>query len=182
MSPILGILTSSRPGAANSYESIATTTVGSGGTAAITFSSIPSTYQHLQIRAFYTNSGGILDDANWTFNGDTTAGNYYAFHQLRGNGASVTGVGVGSGTSALSPYGANTTIFTTAVVDLLDYSNANKYKTGRSLVGYDFNGSGDIFVRSSLWMSTAAINSVTITANTGTFVQYSSFALYGIKG
>lgn len=32
------------------YDSIATTTVGAGGAASITFSSIPSTYQHLQIR------------------------------------------------------------------------------------------------------------------------------------
>ena len=183
MAPILGILASANyPRVTSSYESIATTTVGSGGASSVTFSSIPSTYTHLQIRAFYTNSGGALDDANWTFNGDTTVGNYYAFHQLRGNGASATAAAVGSGYSALSPYNASTTIFSAAIVDLLDYTNTNKYKTGRSLSGADLNGSGNVIYRSSLWMSTAAINSITITANTGTFVQYSSFALYGIKG
>ena len=34
----------------NSYESIATVTVGAGGTSTITFSSIPTGYTHLQIR------------------------------------------------------------------------------------------------------------------------------------
>ena len=39
-----------------SYESIATTTVGSGGASSITFSSIPATYAHLQIRGIFKPS------------------------------------------------------------------------------------------------------------------------------
>ena len=35
----------------SSYESIATVSVGSGGQSSIVFSSIPSTYKHLQLRA-----------------------------------------------------------------------------------------------------------------------------------
>jgi N-methylhydantoinase A/oxoprolinase/acetone carboxylase beta subunit len=45
--PILGIIASSKLSAVGDFESIATVTVG--GTS-ITFSSIPSTYTHLQIR------------------------------------------------------------------------------------------------------------------------------------
>jgi len=50
MSPILGILASQNyPRINGAYESIATTTV-STSVSSITFSSIPATYTHLQLR------------------------------------------------------------------------------------------------------------------------------------
>jgi hypothetical protein len=56
MTPILGILASGMSGnlwaPGKDFDSIATTTVGAGGASTITFSSIPSTYRHLQIRLF----------------------------------------------------------------------------------------------------------------------------------
>jgi hypothetical protein len=65
-------------------------------------------------------------------------------------------------------------------MDILDYANTNKFKTTRTLEGYDANGSGNVSLTSGLWQSTSAINSITITA-VGTFNQYSQFALYGVK-
>ena len=58
--PILGIIASSKAVAVpNSYESIATVTVGSGGTSEINFTSIPATYTHLQLRIITgSNPGG----------------------------------------------------------------------------------------------------------------------------
>ena len=49
--PILGIIASSQQGGISStaYESIATVTLGSAAST-INFSSIPSRYQHLQLR------------------------------------------------------------------------------------------------------------------------------------
>ena len=42
------------------YDSIATVVVGSGGASSITFSSVPSTYKHLQIRFIARNDvGGV---------------------------------------------------------------------------------------------------------------------------
>jgi hypothetical protein len=58
----------------NYYQSIQTITVGSGGLATASFTSIPQTYKHLQIRGFFNQGGG-----NWintTYNSDTTAGAY----------------------------------------------------------------------------------------------------------
>jgi hypothetical protein len=183
--PILGIIASqnyTRVTDTGAMFPIGFVTVGSAGTASVTFSSIPATYTHLQVRAFYTNSGGTLDDAKWKFNNDTTLANYVQYHQLRGNGAAASAASSLGDYPNLSTYGASTTNFSTAIVDMLDYANTNKYKTFRSLSGHDLNGSGNILYRSALWMSTNAINEFTITANSGTFVQYSSFALYGIKG
>jgi hypothetical protein len=64
---------------------------------------------------------------------------------------------------------------------VLDYGNTNKNKTVKTLAGYDGNGSGEIWFTSTLWNNTNAITSMTISSNFN-FTQYSSFALYGIKG
>ena len=187
--PILGIIASAITGnlVTNSYESIATTTVGSGGTATITFSSIPATYTHLQIRqiARTTVATSVQTGNGIRFNSDTASN--YAIHQLFGDGSSANASAIvpdsyifysaNTGTSA----GAN--IFGVAVIDILDYANTNKFKTVRTLAGADLNGSGSIYSRSGLWRSTSAISTITIDCrDSGVFTEYSSFALYGIKG
>jgi hypothetical protein len=77
--------------------------------------------------------------------------------------------------------GMTNTQFSAAVVDILDYNNINKNKTIRSLNGRDNNGSGDIYLTSGLWNNTSAIDSITIVAPSATFIEYSQFALYGVK-
>lgn len=173
------------PPVTNSYESIATVTVGSGGGNSISFTSIPSTYKHLQIRAFLAANNGYIADTNWTINGDTNSGNYYGFHQLTGDGSSASAQAYnGSGRLNPMPVGNDGFAFTGAVVDILDYASTTKNKTFRSLVGFDNNGTGAIRLRSSLYFPSTitAISSITIAQSVGDFKQYSSFALYGIKG
>lgn len=179
---LIGIIGSSGGGAAGGdYESIATVTVGSGGSASISFSSIPSTYQHLQLRYTDTTSTAY-QNLIFRLNGDT--GSNYAWHRLLGDGSAA-----GSDTDSPSKTefrigrsGYNSTSPAAGVLDLLDYANVNKYKTARSLYGTDGNGGGAIFLGSALWMSTSAVSSITITSAAGDFSQYSQFALYGIKG
>jgi hypothetical protein len=159
-----------------SFESIASVDVGAGGSSTITFSSIPSTYTHLQIRmtSLQTNatSGGTM-----SFNSDTTTSNYY-YHYLLGNGSAAS---AGAGQDRpYAPWNSGSSSGPGAtIVDILDYSNTNKYKTLRALNGYDLNGSGAILLTSNLWSNTAAISTITITS--AGFLQYSSFALYGVN-
>jgi len=153
--------------------------VGSGGTSTVTFSSIPATYKHLQLRVLFQ-----LSSANWinvAFNSDTTNTNYYA-HDLRGDGSSATSSAPGNQRLLLLQNVATASnTFGSGVVDILDYASTTKNKTVRTLQGYDANGSGNLDFNSLLWMNnTTAINSITFTAST--IQQYSSFALYGIKG
>jgi hypothetical protein len=187
MSPILGILASQNyPRINGAYESIATTTLGSSASS-VTFSSIPATYTHLQVRALARTdrTPTAYDYPVMRFNSDT--GSNYGIHYLEGDGSSAIS---GGSTSLSSIYlneitsnGASASIFGTFIVDILDYTNTNKYTTTRVLGGYDKNGSGLMTYRSGLWLNTAAITTLTITPLTGpNFVQYSSFALYGIKG
>jgi hypothetical protein len=173
------------PVAPTSYESIATA-VGTGSAGTITFSSIPSTYKHLQIRALvkdtYTASDGA-QDAWIQFNGDTASN--YSYHRIRGNGTAASSSGVGTNTvmgeNICLTYGT-TTNYGVSVVDILDYANTSKYKTVRSLNGGDLNGSGFIKLASGCWRSTSAITSITFGGYITAFTTGTQFALYGIKG
>jgi len=186
MTPMLGIMASSISGSkavTNSYESIATAT-GTGSSGVITFSSIPSTYKHLEIRAIGRNTGASNEAIYLRFNGDTGAN--YSLHFLRGNGTDVVASAqinynqAGLYWAMGMPFASNT--FGPNVTSILDYADTNKYKTIRALDGFDGNGSGAIEIISGLWRSTSAITSITLTANSGvSFTQYTQFALYGIK-
>ena len=191
MSPILGILASSRLVSTNSYESIATTTLSSSQTT-ITFSSIPSTYKHLQIRSIARANTGNAGPGIYyvAFNGDTTYTNYFG-HEIYGTGATAASGFMASSTNALGVptalYSGSTALASTfgaGVVDILDYTNTNKNKTVRTLTGADYNGSGGfIEFISGAWLSTASVTSISITAfSSVSFLANSQFALYGIKG
>ena len=186
--PILGIIASQNyPRVTNSYESIATVTVGSGGSATVTFSSIPATYTHLQIRgigrSLEANTG--LDIIYMRFNSDS--GSNYSWHQLFGSGS---GVSAAAGTSSsfmrsglLTLNSEPADIFGDSVIDILDYANTNKYKTIRSLSGGEYNNTrGGICLFSGSWRNTNAVTTVTLQPSVANFAQYTQFALYGIKG
>lgn len=166
-----------------SYDAIGVVDVGSGGQSTVDFTSIPGTYKHLQVRGI-ANNGETSGYNNQLlrFNGDT--GSNYAVHYVAGNGSSASASGSSSGTRINDIFRippTSTGHFGGFVIDVLDYANTNKFKTVRSLNGGDSNGSGWVGLHSGLWMSTAAITSMTFISSSGNFGQYSSFALYGIK-
>lgn len=166
-------------GVATDYESIATVSVGSGGTSAVEFTGIVGTYSHLQIRGLAKGGEATYSQFKIQFNSDTGAN--YSTHALYGTGTTAGAEGF-SGYSFGAFYSGSTTNFGALVIDVLDYANTNKYKTVRTLAGVDGNGSGIIDLASAGWRNTNAVTSVKITtAGTGTIAQYSNFALYGIK-
>lgn len=181
---IFGILESQGIAAQGDFESIAT--ANPSGTTTVTFSNIPQTYQHLQIRyiARDNNSGVLQGQSIRVGNGSADSGANYALHRLRGDGSSATAQAV-TGTNAGdiiwmgNTAGSNT--FGAGVIDILDYRDTNKFKTFRSLMGTENNGDGSMWFGSSLWRSTSAINYIEITS-TANFISGSRFALYGIKG
>ena len=151
----------------------------------ITFNSIPSTYTHLQIRGIAftddtVNSGLGNIRLSAFFNSDTTTSNYYN-HGLSGDGTATAYsdtnakfAGNGVRNSMIAP-GSN-------VIDILDYASTSKYKTVRTLSGVQNNDAYQLIrLISGLWMNTAAISSIQLVPESGSFKQYSSFALYGVK-
>ena len=196
MSPILGIIASQNyPRITSSYESITTTTLGSSQQT-ITFSSIPSTYKHLQIRCFAKGTGSAGEDrfsAEMRFNGDTSSN--YASHVLGGNGSAAFAASSTSATRIITAgrswipdsWSGYDYMWGVAIMDILDYGSTTKAKTLRTLAGYNSNTTGttgnNINLTSGLWFKTPeAITSIDIICDQGqSFISGSTFALYGIR-
>jgi hypothetical protein len=185
--PILGTVASQFAGKPfTSFESIETVRVGSGGIGSVTFSSIPDTYSHLQLRfsVIYSSSGNT--PLFLRFNSDT--GSNYSRHYL---GASVTTKvsGGNANQSDMDIYGyqvgSDTVNPTVGIVDILEYKNTNIYKTIKTLAGCAASlgtDDGEINFNSNNWRSTSAITSITVDGENFDFAQHSYFGLYGIKG
>lgn len=187
MTPILGIWASSTTSSKqNSYESIATGITTAGGF--IDFNSIPQTYTHLQIRingaSAYSPGSGNLDC--WVgLNNQTTAPTAGYTHRLYGDGTNAS-ASSSSQTDLLNtgwlPFGFGASYTGALIIDILDYANTNKFKTIRSLGGYDANGSGYISLVSGYSNITAAVSQIRVATNSGGYTAGTSIALYGIKG
>ena len=162
---------------------IATVTIGAGGSSYAEFTSIPSNYEHLQVRGFArsTAAGSGTESFMVRFNSDT--GTNYSGHILYGTGTAVGATGTANLTAFsvwdMPRAGELTNTFGVMIMDVLDYSNTNKYKTARLLGGMDTNGYATL--SSGSWRSTSAIDTIRVYPSGGNFAQYSSFALYGIK-
>jgi hypothetical protein len=186
------MLVGNAPYSPPSFESIATVTAA-GGEANLIFSSIPSTYKHLQIRGLARNtySGAGQLSLRIYFNTiNTPSSTSYADHYLIGNGSTVSSVGAsvaanfivqssqGNDADLANAYGAS-------IIDIQDYASTAKNKTVRYIAGYNMNTSSTdntISLGSGLWVSTSAITQITIQNAVVSFKAGSTFALYGIKG
>jgi hypothetical protein len=164
------------------YELIASA-FGTGSSGVITFSSIPATYKHLQIRYTAKNSS-TATDINLTFNGITSGS--YIRHRLFGNGSVMDSNS--SSTSATSIQlteamaSSTTTALTSAgVIDILDYVSSTKNTTIQARYGQSTNLNRIYSVTGALF-NTASITSITLTASANNYANISRFSLYGIKG
>lgn len=169
-----------------SYESIATVTVGSGGSSEVEFTSIPGTYKHLQIRFVGRTNTGSDSAVHVRFNSDS--GSNYSRHRLYGENSTVGQDGSANNTElTLGKVTNATNIVGAAIIDILEYANTNIYKTARCLAGLDRSTSGGIvLLAGGNWRNTNAITSIMLRPDNfgsgGAWAQYSQFALYGIKG
>lgn len=186
--PILGIIASSTrqgllPVYTNDYESIATQTLVATSSS-ISFTSIPSTYKALQIRAI--NAGDTNTNVRLRLNNDT--GSNYTFQGLQGGpGYGTAAYGTGSaGTNQTSmlifdQQLNNNTYYNPVILDIVDYTSTNKYKTVRCFSGVNDNTNGFVYLFGGVWYSTAAISTITIFPFSGNFYAGTTYALYGTK-
>jgi hypothetical protein len=163
--------------AGNTYTQIASTTLGTAASS-VTFSSIPSTYTDLVLISSVYKTGGSGQSGVFQLNGDTATN--YSFTYLNGNGTSAT-----SGRATSQTYGSfdlwgqsmSDTTFEAHALNFQNYSNTTTYKT----ILYRGNAVNKGLEQGvNLWRSTAAINSILLFLNAGSFVAGSTFNLYGI--
>lgn len=183
LNSIVALLESGAGGAGGSFESIATSTPTSGSS--VTFSSIPSTYKHLQIR--YSIITAAYSDIRLRFNGDT--GSNYPSHVLWGRDNGTVGAEGYTATSSALIYsnnieGTTNTFPNVGIIDIIDYASTTKNKTIRTFAGSEnnnlINPRSMVQLTSGAWLSTTAANSVTIIS--GTYATGTTISLYGIKG
>jgi len=159
--------------------------------ATVTFSSIPSTYKHLQIRGIAKDTNTASDQTlsmDVRFNSDTGAN--YAYHYLEGNGTSATASGATSQTkitingSTLRETSASST-FAVSLLDIHNYASTTQNKTLRYFSGMDKNTgttASKTTIGSGLWLNTSAITTITLIAPITAFKAGTTFALYGMVG
>lgn len=165
---------------------IASITVGAGG-GTPTFTNIPQTFKHLQIRIY--GRGLMAGNAqsnlytNWYQSG--SAPSTFSSHRIQADGSSVVSAGntglayVFCGTMfPAATAGAN--VFGAAIIDILDYTSTTKFKTVRVLGGNDRNGSGTVVMSSGMIQTLNPINFGYVDTE-GTFAQYTRVDLYGIS-
>jgi hypothetical protein len=158
---------------ANTYVAIATVTVGAGGAADISFSSIPATYTDLVV--LLSARPSALDDLYVKFNGSTSS---ITNRTLRGNGTSASS---STNDSWGIPQVVLGSTFTNAQFYFPNYTSSN-YKSVSSEHVSEANGTTAYMqMTAGLWSNTAAITSLTFYLSTATFAQYSTATLYGIK-
>ena len=186
MAPILGIYASQISGhlfaPSGAYDSIATVNFATAA-AGFDFQNIPQTYKHLEIRFMaYSTLSASVDNLALYANNDTSS--IYSTHSLYGDGASTSAYALASGARIYLPslLSANTTAqYTVGVIQILDYASTSKFKTTRTLHGYDANGSGIVGLSSGSFQSTGAITRFS-GGTSANIAAGSTFALYGIKG
>jgi hypothetical protein len=162
------------------YTLIASNTVGSGGTASITFSSIPSTYTDLVLLMSLRQSGAG-NNVRYSINGTTTG---YSERLLYGSGSSAGSIS-GSTTYFEFVYtngsGETANSFGNLQVYIPNYAGSQNKSISVDSV-YENNSAGATqALTAQLWSNTAAITSMTITPSTTNWLQYSTAYLYGIK-
>lgn len=170
------------------YEAIATAVVDSSNASSITFSNIPQNYKHLEIRYLgkCTQTGSGYSVMQIRFNGDS--GTNYSGHELVGDGSSATSGGAGTDSASSQAqiqirWGQTSAQFSVGIINILDYTSTTKNKTLRALSGWDNNGSGYVQLGSGSWQnSSTAITQIDILPKHNSIIQYSHFALYGLRG
>jgi hypothetical protein len=169
----------------NTYSLIASSTVGSGGTTTVDFSSIPSTYTDLCLKFSVRTTRTSFDADNVFIRFNNDSGSNYLTIMVYGNGS--TAASTSSGTTTEIPWGyasdANNTANTFGNGEwyIPNYAGSTYKSTSNDSVSENNATFAFAALSAGLWSSTSAINRITATSGSGTMVQYSTFYLYGIK-
>jgi hypothetical protein len=169
----------------DTFIKIASVTVGSGGAANILFSSIPNTYTDLCVKfSLRSNYASVYDHMALFLNGDTA--NNYVTRWIYGDGASAAS-GNQTATNSVQPRfavsaaNATSNTFGNGEMYLPNYASSNYKSQSWDTVAENNATTGYNAMDAGLWSNTAAVTSVQLNPYFGSWVQYSTATLYGIK-
>jgi hypothetical protein len=155
---------------------VSTVTVGAGGAANITFSSIPQTGTDLLVMlSIRTSAGSIRETLGITFNSLTTS---FSNRQLFGTGSAS---GSGSGNRfvlATTGSGATANTFASDNIYITNYAGSANKSFSVDGVGENNGTEAQQDLYAGLWSNTAAITALSITGDGKTIQQHSTASLY----
>ena len=160
---------------------IATVVVGSGGASSIEFANIPQSYTDLVLKLSIrsSQSGAIADYGKVLFNGSTTS---YSYKDVYGNGSSAASTG--GTTTLLMTYQGNAgtaNVFGNNEIYIPNYISSNNKSFSIDQVVENNAATGYNTLTAGLWSNTSPITSIALSPASGTWQQYSSATLYGIR-
>lgn len=164
----------------NTFSLIASSTVGAGGAANITFSSIPATYTDLCLKVSVRSSdSSYVQGLLVAFNGSSSS---FTYRLLEGDGSTAASYSgstgrIGPSTAALS----TASTFSNIETYIPNYASSNNKSFSTDAVSEN-NLASQAYadLTASLWSNTSVISSISLSLQAGNFVQYSTAYLYGI--
>lgn len=154
--------------------------------ASVTFSSIPSSYETLQVRGSHRATGASGGQAFFIkFNGSTSG--YSTYSGYGGNtswNASYTQsqakIHIYDATHGTYP---DSREYATFVMDIIDYANTSKNSTIQCFLGdcLLYGTDSRVTMLAGLWDNTAAVNSITLWPSNGNLTRGSEYTVYGLK-
>jgi hypothetical protein len=171
----------------NTFELIASSTVGAGGSASIDFSSIPNTYTDLVIKlSGRATSAGINSEVRATFNGSGASN--YSWRQVQGNSVSASSTNFNSQAYVRFGYvpdtAATSNTFNNLEVYIPNYAGSTAKSISSDSVQENNSGVGGEAIMqliAGLWSLTNAITQVTLSLTSGNFAQHTTAYIYGVK-
>jgi hypothetical protein len=164
------------------FSKLASTTVGSGGSASVTFNNIPQNYKDLVIKFSARGGAAGFPRFDISFNGSTSSSSGI---RLTGNGTAAASSGIPN--SPTTGYGGTSggndtaSTFTNGEIYIPNYTSSNYKSYSVDNVGENNATAALGALVANLWSSPTTITSITFADGNSSFQQYSTFTLYGIR-
>ena len=155
--------------------------------ASVTTATLPTTYEHLQIRASLRGPRAGTQQVYFRPNSDSTAIYYYKYMTAYGttNGSDGRFTGYPYFNLLDVPYvDSNAAAYGTLIIDILDYRNTNKNTTVNWTTGMNgITGTNPnrVVFGSGVWDSTVAVTTLNFLTISDGFSRGSSFTVYGLN-
>jgi hypothetical protein len=160
---------------------ISTVTVGSGGASSIAFNNIPQIYTDLCLKvSIRSGASANVVDGNITFNGSNSS---FSWKELFTDGSSAIS-GSNTTNNALGQAAGNNLTansFSSYEIYIPNYNGSNQKSFSVEFSTENNATLAYLGFVTGVWASTSPINSINIAPGSGTWLQYSSATLYGIR-
>ena len=175
-----GLRTFGPVGPIGSYDLIQTV-VSNGSATYFDFTSIPQTYNYLELRGFGSNTTGSYANIAVRMNSDASSNYYTKWAVSNANNLSSSAYNATEMSGVQSfPVGTQMGI---AVITIFDYTSTSKLKGMTCYGGASQPSSsvGEVSYGNGQWASTSAITSIRVfNAGNPTWTSGTTFSLYGI--